>query len=79
MCWTMDGRYVGIDHCSDLTRYSQRCKWTLAHTAVDTPDGVGVVREHGRSHGKFVVDDTDVLEKIAVLEKLPEIYTRYGM
>lgn len=79
MCWTMHGRYVGIDPCSDLTRYSERCIWTLAHTAVGIPDGVGVVREHGRSHGKFVVDGTDVVEKIAVLEKLPEIYTRYGM
>ncbi len=75
----MDGRYVGTDHRSDLTCYSQRCKWTLAHTAIAIPDAVGVVREHGRSHGKFVVDDADVIEKIAVLEKLPEIYTRYGM
>ena len=78
MCWTMHGRYVGADPCSDLTRYSQRCKWTLAHTAVGSPDGVGVVREHGRSHGKFVVDDTDVGEEIAVLEKMLEFCTRYG-
>ena len=75
----MDGRYVSTDHCSDLTQYSQRRIWTLVHTAVDSPDGVGVVFEHGRSHGKFVVDDTDVVEKIAVLEKLPELCTRYGL